>query len=169
MNCPPSAPKTGHTEGSRPLDPASQSIIERHASTPGGLLPLLHDLQDHLGYVPDEAVGPIAEALNLSRAEVHGVVTYYHHFRSEKPGRHVLQVCRAESCQACGSDALLRLAERTLGCGVHQTSADAAVSLEPVYCLGMCAVSPAVMLDDRVYARMNEDKLLRLLQTLEDA
>ncbi|MEY5099916.1 MAG: hypothetical protein RJA36_2635 [Pseudomonadota bacterium] len=144
-------------------------LIERHRHVPGALLPLLHDIQDELGHIPEDMVPVVAQALNLSRAEVHGVITYYHHFRTQPPGRHLVQVCRAESCKACGGDALLALAERTLGCRVHETSASRAVTLEPVFCLGLCATSPAVRIDNQLHARMNEDKLQQLLRRLEAA
>lgn len=146
-----------------------QRLLERHRHTPGGLLPLLHDVQDEVGHIPSEWVPEIGRAFNLSRAEVHGVITYYHHFRSTPAGKHVLQICRAESCKACGSDALLAVAERVLGCQEHGTSPSGAVTLEPVYCLGLCAMSPAIQLDDQPHARMNEHKLQQLLQTLENA
>lgn len=132
-------------------------------------MPLLHAIQDAIGYVPPESVEAIALAQGLSRAEVHGVLTYYHHFRTAAPGRHVLQVCRAESCKACGSDALLAMAKQVLRCEEHETSADGAVTLEPVFCLGLCAASPAVQLDDRVHARMSEVKLRQLLRSVEGA
>jgi formate dehydrogenase subunit gamma len=143
-----------------------RGLIERHRHTPGGLLPLLHDVQDTLGHIPADVVPAIAQGLNLSRAEVHGVVTYYHHFRATKPGRHVVQVCRAEACQACGADELLAHAERLLGCASHGTRADGAVTLEPVYCLGLCASSPAVQVDDKVYGRVTLERLARLAQDL---
>jgi formate dehydrogenase subunit gamma len=146
-----------------------QALIESHRSMQGGLLPLLHAIQDLLGFIPPDAVPEIAEGLNLSRAEVHGVITYYHFFRSEPAGQHVVQVCRAEACQACGSDALLALAEKTLGCTAHQTSASGRVTLEPVYCLGLCASSPAIQVDDRLHARMTPSKLTTLLTQLEAA
>lgn len=148
---------------------ALDGLIAIHRDQSGGLLPLLHAVQGVWGHVPAETVGPIAKALNLSRAEVHGVVTYYHHFRSEKPGRHVVEVCRAESCKAVGADALMAHAERVLGCQSHQTRDDAAVTLLPVYCLGMCAMSPAIAIDDKPYARMTFDKLERLAARLEIA
>ncbi len=138
-------------------------LVAEHRHRPGALLPLLHAVQDALGYVPDDAVPSIARALNLSRAEVHGVVTYYHFFRREAPGRRVVQVCRAEACQACGGEELLAHAERFLGCKSHATRADGAVTLEPVYCLGLCASSPAVQIDDKLHARMTPEKLERLL------
>lgn len=142
-------------------------LIESHRSMKGALLPLLHALQERVGYIPSDAVATIARGLNLSRAEVHGVITYYHFFRTEPAGRHVLQVCRAEACQACGADALLALAEKTLGCKSHETSASGAVTLEPVYCLGLCASSPAIQVNDKLHARMSPDRLKNILRELE--
>jgi formate dehydrogenase subunit gamma len=139
-----------------------QHILARLGQEPGALLPVLHAVQEALGFVPKDAVPVIAEALNLSRAEVHGVVTYYHFFRSEKPGQHVVQVCRAEACQACGADDLMAQAEKIFGCKTHRTRADGAVSLEPIYCLGLCALSPAVMVDDKVHGRVTPQKLQSL-------
>jgi len=131
--------------------------IERHQHVPGGLLPLLHDIQDALGHVPPEAIASIASALNLSRAEVHGVVSFYHHFRQVPPGRHVVQVCRAEACQSMGADTLLASLRRALGVDLHQTTTDGAVTLEPVYCLGNCALAPSIMVDGRLRGRVNAD------------
>jgi formate dehydrogenase subunit gamma len=144
-------------------------LIARYRDEPGGLMPLLHAIQEALGYVPSDAVGPMARALNLSRAEVHGVITYYHFFRSEKPGRRVVQVCRAESCKSVGADALMAHAEEKLGCKSHHTRADGAVTLEPVYCLGLCGMSPAIMIDEVPYARMSLAKLDQLAKTMEIA
>jgi len=120
---------------------------------PGALLPILHDIQDALGYLPDAAVPLIAKALNLSRAEVHGVITFYHHFRRTPPGRTVVQVCCAEACKACGADDLQAQAERLLDCKLHETRADGAVTLLPVYCLGLCACAPAMQVNDRLHGR----------------
>lgn len=142
------------------------ALIETHRSAPGPLLPLLHAVQHALGCIPAEAVAQIAQGLSLSRAEVHGVVSFYHHFRAEPAGRHVVQVCRAEACQACGAEALLAQAEEVLGCKAHGTRADGAVTLEPVYCLGLCASSPAVQVDERLHARVTPQKLQRLAQSL---
>jgi formate dehydrogenase subunit gamma len=116
------------------------TIFTRHRHQPGALLPILHDIQHELGYVPDEVVPLIAKELNLSRAEVHGVITYYHHFRQTSPGKHVVQVCCAEACQANGSEALAAHAAKRL------QGAD--VTLEPVYCLGLCSIGPAVAIDE---------------------
>ena len=134
---------------------------------PGALLPVLHDIQDALGYVPDEAVPLVAKALNLSRAEVHGVLTYYHTFRRSPAGRQVVQLCRAEACQACGADALLARAEELLGCKLHETRADGAVTLEPVYCLGLCAAAPAMQVNGRLHARVTLADMVRLADSLE--
>lgn len=123
-----------------------QAILETHRRQPGALLPVLHAIQDTMGYIPAEAV-PMVAALNLSRAEVHGVITFYHHFRQQPPGRHVLRLCRAEACQSVGGEALADHARATLGCDFHETTADGAVTLEPVYCLGQCAAGPALMVD----------------------
>ena len=144
-----------------------EQLVDRFRQVPGGLLPLLHAVQDELGHIPPDAVPTIAAGMNLSRAEVHGVISYYHHFRSTPPGRTVVQVCRAESCKACGADALLAHVERTLHCQEHHTRGDGAYTLEPVYCLGLCAVSPAVMVGDQLHAQMTPQKFDRLIKALE--
>jgi len=130
------------------------AILSRHVGEEGALLPILHDVQDALRYVPPHVVPEIAEALNLSRAEVHGVVTYYHHFRDTPPARHVVQICRAEACQSMGAEALLAHARQHLRCDAHGRSQDGTVSLEPVYCLGLCASSPSMAIDDEVHGRV---------------
>ncbi|MES2187330.1 MAG: formate dehydrogenase subunit gamma [Pseudomonadota bacterium] len=142
---------------------AVRTVLAAHRGEEGSLLPILHDVQDRLGCVPGGVVPDIAEGLNLSRAEVHGVVSYYHHFRTEPAGRHVLQVCRAESCQAMGSEALWHSACEHLGLDAQGGTAGDAVTLEPVYCLGLCALSPAVALDERPLARMTAQRLGGLL------
>lgn len=139
------------------------AVLTRRADEPGALLPILHELQDGLGHIPADVVPRIAEALNLSRAEVHGVVTYYHHFRSTPAAGTVLQICRAESCQAMGAERLIAHAQRTLGCGMPGHSTDGAFTLEPVYCLGLCASSPALVLGDAVHARVTPERLDELL------
>lgn len=144
-----------------------ESLIQQHRHQAGGLMPLLHAIQDALGYVPAEAVAPIAKGFNLTRAEVHGVISYYHYFRSTPPGRTVVQVCRAESCKACGSDDLMTEIEQQLGVKAHETRADGAVSLEPVYCLGLCAQSPAIQINARVFARVTSARLPALLAGVE--
>jgi formate dehydrogenase subunit gamma len=142
---------------------SARAIIAEKQAMPGALLPILRALQDEFGYIDREAEPLIAEILNLSRAEVHGVVTFYHDFRQRPAGQHELKLCRAESCQARGSDALAARAEARLGVTFSNTTADGRVTLEPVYCLGLCSVSPAAMLDDRVVGRLDEKKLDALL------
>ncbi|MES2499215.1 MAG: formate dehydrogenase subunit gamma [Pseudomonadota bacterium] len=150
-----------------PLDPETlgklQILIAQHKHLPGALLPLLHSIQDNVGYVPEASYLPISKALALSVAEVHGVVTFYHHFRRHPVGRHILQICRAESCQAMGSEKLEANIKSSLGIDYHQTTEDGAITLEPVYCLGNCACSPAVMMDDEVYGRMDNQKVAELI------
>lgn len=131
------------------------TLIAQYQHQPGGLLPLLHAIQDSIGYVPEIIYPNISRALNLSVAEVHGVVTFYHHFRTHKTGRHVMQICRAESCQAMGSEALEAHAKQCLNVDYHQTTADDAITLLPVYCLGNCALSPSVMIDEEVHGRVS--------------
>lgn len=142
---------------------AADSIIRSHAGQEGALLPILHDMQEMFGYVPREAEPMIAEALNLSRAEVHGVVTFYHDFREQPAGRHVLKLCRAEACQAAGGEALAAQCERHLGIKFGATTGDGRVTLEPIYCLGLCSVSPSAMLDGKIVGRLDAAKLDRLL------
>jgi len=154
------------------VTPASvaQAALACHGDEPGALLPILHAVQDALGHVPREVVPQIADGLNLSRAEVHGVVTYYHHFREEATGKHVVQVCRAEACQAMGGDALMAHAERALGCHTHGghggTSADGQYTLNPVYCLGLCASSPAMIVDEKLHARMSPARFDQVIAKL---
>lgn len=140
-----------------------QGIVEKHRTLPGALMPLLHAIQDTVGYLPESSYPIISKALNLSVAEVHGVVTFYHHFRTSPAGRHILQVCRAESCQSMGSAALEAHAKKCLNVDYHQTTADGALTLEPVYCLGNCALSPAVMLDEEVYGKVSAEDLDALI------
>jgi formate dehydrogenase subunit gamma len=138
-------------------------IISAEVGREGAMLPILHAIQSEFGYIPAEAVPLIAHALNLSRAEVHGVISFYHDFRRHPPGRHVLQLCRAEACQAMGADALAARARERLGTDWGETTADCAVTLEPVFCLGLCACAPSAMLDGRPVARLNAARLDALL------
>lgn len=138
-------------------------ILDEYAHVPGPLLLVLHAVQRRFGFVPAEAVAQIAERLNLSRAEVHGVLSFYHHFRRAAPGRHVIQICRAESCQAMGAEQLAQRAQQQLGIQFNETTPDGACSLQPVYCLGNCACSPAVMIDDELFGRVSVEQLEALL------
>ncbi len=141
----------------------AEAIIAEHRTVAGATLPMLHALQDEFGHVPKEAVPLIAAALNLSRAEVHGIVTFYHDFRRSPAGRHVLKLCRAEACQSMGGDALAIVARRRLGVEWGGTSADGWVTLESVFCLGLCACAPAAMLDDKVVGALDGNRLDALL------
>jgi formate dehydrogenase subunit gamma len=141
-------------------------ICQELKARPGALLPILHAIQEELGYVPEDAVPIIAAELNLTRAEVHGVVTFYHDFRSHPPGRNVVKVCQAESCQAAGSAGLTAYAKKRLGIDFHQTTGDRNYSLEPVYCLGNCALSPNVMVDKEVFGRVSEARFDEILEEI---
>ena len=129
----------------------------------GPLLPILHEVQQEFGYVPQEALPVIAEELNLSRAEVHGVMTFYHDYRDHPAGRHVLKLCRAEACQSMGGDALAERVKAQLGIDFHQTTLDGSVTLEAVYCLGLCACAPSAMLDGEVYGRVDDQLATELV------
>jgi formate dehydrogenase subunit gamma len=142
----------------------ARTIAAEHGNRPDELLEILHDVQSALGYVPEAAVPALAVALNLSRAEVHGVVTFYHDFRSKPAGRHVLKLCRAEACQSMGCEALVERAQDRLGVACGSTSADGAVTLEATYCLGLCATAPSAMIDGRIVGRMTADRLDALLK-----
>jgi len=140
------------------------AIAADYDNRPDALIEILHHVQAAVGYVPEEVVQALADTLNLSRAEVHGVVTFYHDFKREPHGRHVLKMCRAESCQSMGSEALVKVAEANLGISCGGTTADHSVTLEPAYCLGLCAMSPAAMMDGRPIGRLNEARLHTLLR-----
>lgn len=137
-----------------------ERIIEQHRGQLGALLPILHEIQDALGFIPPEAVPPIARELNLSRAEVHGVISYYAHFRQTPPGRHVVRVCCAEACQAVGGEAL---AEH-----VRTRLAGSELTFEPVYCLGLCACGPSLQIDETtLHAQVTPEKFDALIDALE--
>jgi formate dehydrogenase subunit gamma len=144
------------------LSPSHSDTVRRIVADlkgrPGPLLEVLHAIQAALGYVPEGSVSLVAQGLNLSRADVHGVVTFYPYFRRTPPGKHIVSVCRAESCQSMGADALAEHAKRSLGVDFHETTGDGQFSLQPIYCLGNCACSPAIMVDDRLYGRVTPDR-----------
>jgi formate dehydrogenase subunit gamma len=135
-----------------------ESIAHALKHKPGALMPILRRIQDEMGWVPRETVPLLAEILNLSRAEVHGVLTFYHDFRHEPPGRNVVKVCRAESCQAMGGEALAEHVKRRLRCDFGATSGDSSFTLEPVYCLGNCACSPAVVINGQLLGRVTPER-----------
>jgi formate dehydrogenase subunit gamma len=146
----------------------TRELVAVHLGREGPLLPILHAVNAAFGHVPEAAVPVIAEELNLSRAEVWGVVTFYHDFRRTPPGRHVLKLCRAEACQSMGAERLIAHAERRLGVELGGTSADGRVTLEPVYCLGLCATSPAALVDGQPVGRLTEaavDAMARMVES----
>ena len=150
------------------LTPAQRAAVldvcARLKSVPGALMPIFHAVQQAVGYVPKDSVPLIAQELNLSRAEVHGVLTFYHYFRKEPAGRHVVHLCRAEACQAVGAAELESHAKRSLGIDFHGTTADGAITLEPVYCLGNCALGPSLMIDDQLHGRVSSGRFDELLE-----
>jgi formate dehydrogenase subunit gamma len=149
------------------LSPADAAVVRRivaeHKTRPGPLLEVLHAIQAELGFVPATAVPVVAQELNLSRAEVHGVVTFYHYFRRSRPGQHTVYLCQAESCQAVGAEALAAHARKRLGVDFHETTANGQFSLEPIYCLGNCACSPAAMIDRQLYGRVTPERFDALI------
>jgi len=147
----------------------ARELIDELKDLPGAALPILNALQDEFGYIDEQAIPLIADALNLSRAEVVGVVHFYHDFRHEPPGRHILKVCRAEACQSMGCAALVEHIEASLGTPMGGTTPDRAFTLENVYCLGNCALSPAVMLDGRLYGRVSPERFDAIVAQVRDA
>ncbi|SEN99929.1 formate dehydrogenase gamma subunit [Gemmobacter aquatilis] len=141
-----------------------EEILDAHQGMEGPLLPILHAIQEAFGHVPQASLPLIAQNLNLSRAEVHGVMSFYHDFREAPAGRHVLKLCRAEACQSMGADRVADHARKALGIEWHETTKDGAVTLEPVFCLGLCACAPAAMVDGRVVGRVDEARLDSLLE-----
>lgn len=133
------------------------------------LLPVLHAIQDRLGFIPPDEVEGLAQAFNLSRAEVHGVITFYHYFKTTPPARCTVQVCRAEACQSMGGDALLSHVQRALGCELHAHTADGGFALEPVYCLGHCATAPTIMINDAVHAKVTPSRFDKLVAKVATA
>ena len=160
INRPPNTPPIAALAG-EPLE-RLQVIISRHLGDEGPLLPILHDVQAEWGMIPEAAQLVIAEALGMSRAEIHGVVSFYHDFRQKPAGRHVLRLCRAEACQSVGADALAEQVRQALGIDWHETTADGRLTLEPVFCLGLCACGPSAQLDDRLVGRATTEKLVAL-------
>jgi formate dehydrogenase subunit gamma len=143
-------------------DEVVQGILDAHRGIEGSALPILHAVQEAIGYVPDEVLPLIARDLNISRAEMYGIVTFYHDFRRKPAARHTLKVCRAEACQARGSDRVAEAVEEALGIRFGETSPDGRVTLEAVYCLGLCAAGPSALLDGKVVARLTEARVASL-------
>ncbi|MEP7245490.1 MAG: formate dehydrogenase subunit gamma [Gammaproteobacteria bacterium] len=151
----------------QPLVPEQREAVLRIVAAargrPGALIEILHGVQAELGFIPAAAVPVLAQELNLSRAEVHGVVSFYHYFRHDAPGRHTLRICQAESCQSMGSDALTAHVKKRLGIDFHETTPDGVYTLEPVYCLGNCACSPALMRNEEVCGRVSPARFDELM------
>jgi len=163
----PAASSAAPAPDDRAPDPLA-ALLQRWRKVPGGLLPLLHALQSAIGHIPPTAVPRIARALGLSRAEVHGVISFYHDFRTQPPAQHRLRVCQAESCQAMGGRELTAALEQRLDCKLDQPRADGAWALESVYCLGLCAASPALMLDGQLHARVGLPQASALIAQAEE-
>lgn len=142
---------------------AARAIALRYGNKPDALIEILHDLQAELGHVPEAALPALAKSLNLSRAEVHGVVTFYHDFHRHPVGRHVIKVCRAEACQSMGAEALVALIQKSLKVKLGETTADGAITIEATYCLGNCALAPAVMVDGKMVGRVDKAKFSKIV------
>lgn len=154
------------------LDSAStiarvEEILDRHAGMEGALLPILHAIQEEFGHVPQEALPVVAKALTITKAEAHGVMSFYHDFREKPAGRHVLKLCRAEACQSVGADDLAAHATKALGVDWHETTSDGRVTLEPIFCLGLCACGPAAIVDGKLVGRLDAAKLDRIVEGLK--
>ena len=145
------------------LETRIREILDAHRGQEGSLLPILHDVQHAFGYVPEEALPIIAADLQISKAEAHGVMTFYHDFRAEPAGQHVVKLCRAEACQSMGADRVAAHAQAKLGLDWHETTPDGRVTLEPVFCLGLCACAPAAMVDGRLVGRVDEARVDALI------
>ena len=141
-----------------------KSAVQKFAETAGGLMPLLHEIQAQLGYIPKDSVAIIASGMGLSRAEVHGVISFYHDFHDRPRGRTTIHLCRAEACQAMGSRKLEQHVMNRLEIDFGDTTEDGRFSLEPVYCLGNCACSPSIRIGDEVYARVDASRFDELLE-----
>lgn len=150
-----------------PAEVAALTVCARHGNKPDELLEILHDLQHQLGYVPDSTLPVIARALNRSRAEIYGVVTFYHEFKRHPVGRHVVKICRAEACQAMGTEALCSHAERSLGTKLGGTTANGNVTIEQVFCLGNCALSPAIMVGEKLYGMVDPKRFDEIIGGLD--
>lgn len=144
------------------------ALIAEHKDRPGALLPVLHAVQNHIGYIPETLVPLIAESLYLTRAEVHGVISFYAHFHSKPTGQNTVEICRAEACQAVGCRSLEAHAKATLGVDYHQTTACGSITLEPVYCLGNCATGPSIRINDNIYGRVDPERFDALVAMCRD-
>jgi formate dehydrogenase subunit gamma len=158
--------KTTLIELRAPKHDVASRIAARHDNKPDALLEILHDLQHELGHVPEAALPVLAKALNISRAEVHGVMTFYHDFRAKPAGRHVVKMCKAEACQSMAGNELAETAQKSLKIKFGETTSDGAITLEAVYCLGLCATAPAILVNDRPVGRVTPQKFAALAAEL---
>lgn len=163
----PNGSTTADKQPAAPEEVAALSICARHGNRPDELLEIFHELQHHLGYVPDATLPVIATALNRSRAEIYGVLTFYHEYKRQPAGKHVVKICRAEACQAMGTDALCRHAENALKTKLGGTTADGTITIEQVFCLGNCALSPAVMVGEKLYGKVDPKRFDEIIGALE--
>lgn len=146
---------------------AARAVALRYGNKPDALIEILHDLQEELGFIPETALPALAKSLNLSRAEVHGVVTFYHDFHRKPSGHHVIKVCRAEACQSMGAEELVRAIQKSLKVKFGETTSDGAITVEAAYCLGNCALSPAIMVDGKLVGRVDEAKFNAVVAELK--
>lgn len=163
----PNGSTDNNTQPMTPTEVAALSVCARHGNKPDELLEIFHELQHQLGYVPDAALPVIARALNRSRAEIYGVLTFYHDFKRHPVGKHVVKICRAEACQSMGTEALCRHAEQSLNTTLGGTTSDGLVTVEQVFCLGNCALSPAIMVDEKLYGKVDPKRFDEIMGTLE--
>ena len=159
-----------HRAPALPADQARavRAALDAHRGAAGALLPILHAIQDALGYIPEAAIPVIANDLNQSRAEVHGMLTFYHYFRTQPSGRHIMYLCRAEACQSMGARELEAQVKQRLGIDFHETTSDGAFTLEPVYCLGNCACAPSVLVDKTLHGRVDAERFEALLVEMQE-
>jgi formate dehydrogenase subunit gamma len=159
--------RTDQSHAQTPAEVAALAVCARHGNKPDELLEVFHELQHQLGFVPDATLSVIAKALNRSRAEIYGVLTFYHEFKRHPVGKHVIKICRAEACQAMGTEKLCEHAEQSLGTPLGGTTKDGAITIEQVFCLGNCALSPAIMVGEKLYGMVDPKRFDEIIGSLE--
>lgn len=160
-------PRKEEVRATTPSQVAALAVCARHGNKPDELLEIFHEMQHELGFIPEDTLPIVARALNRSRAEIYGVLTFYHDFHRHPVGKHVVKICRAEACQSMGTDELCRHAESKLNIPLGGTTADGAVTIEQVFCLGNCALSPAVMVGEKLYGRVDPKRFDEIISSLE--
>jgi formate dehydrogenase subunit gamma len=160
-------PRKEEVRATTPSQVAALAVCARHGNKPDELLEIFHEMQHELGFIPEDTLPIVARALNRSRAEIYGVLTFYHDFHRHPVGKHVVKICRAEACQSMGTDELCRHAESKLNVPLGGTTADGAVTIEQVFCLGNCALSPAVMVGEKLYGRVDPKRFDEIISSLE--